>query len=70
MAGRIELNTNLCKGCQYCVHFCPKKILVMGTQRSKKGYFTPQATQEGCTACAICALVCPDGAIEVSKGEA
>lgn len=66
----VHISALLCKGCAYCVKFCPKKILEMGTVRSRKGHFNPVVTEpEKCTACAICATICPEAAIEVTKGE-
>lgn len=64
----IELNNFLCKGCGYCIKFCPKHILEMGKQRNKLGAFYPVVTDSAaCTSCAICATVCPDGAISLPK---
>ena len=58
-----------CKGCDLCVAACPKKILVLDTARvNAKGYNPVQCTDmEACTACAICARVCPDSVIKVEK---
>ena len=67
----IVLNNYLCKGCGYCVKFCPKQILEMGEERNKRGFFYPVVTdKEKCISCAICASMCPEGAIELpAKGE-
>lgn len=63
----ITINPQMCKGCGYCINFCPKHILEMGKQRSQKGFFYPvNIDAYKCTSCAICALMCPEGAIEVS----
>lgn len=65
---KIEINSNLCKGCEFCIAFCPKKVLKMQSERGPKGYFIPCLTDnDGCTSCGICATMCPDGAIEVFK---
>jgi 2-oxoglutarate ferredoxin oxidoreductase subunit delta len=64
----VKINDMLCKGCSYCIKFCPKHILEMGTERSKKGHFYPILTDESaCISCGICALMCPDAAIEITK---
>lgn len=64
----ISINDQMCKGCGYCVNFCPKNILSMGQTRSARGFFFPvQAEKEKCTSCGICALMCPEGAIEISS---
>lgn len=63
----ITINPQMCKGCGYCINFCPKHILEMGKERSQKGFFYPvNIDTDKCTSCAICALMCPEGAIEVS----
>ena len=64
----IDLNVLLCKGCSFCVKFCPKNILELGKERSKKGFFYPHLTDsEKCISCGICATVCREGAIELKK---
>lgn len=63
----ITINQLMCKGCGYCIKFCPRHILEMGKERSQKGFFYPVSIDaDKCTSCAICALMCPEGAIEVS----
>ena len=64
----VTVNSLMCKGCGYCVKFCPKHILEMSKERSEKGYFYPvNINESACTSCAICALMCPEGALEVSN---
>lgn len=63
----IRVDSMMCKGCGYCIKFCPKSILEISKERSQKGFFYPVNINEGsCTSCGICALMCPEGAIEVS----
>lgn len=65
----VSINPRLCKDCGYCVKFCPKQILKTGTVRNRRGHFYPELTdEEKCISCAICALMCPEGAIEVREG--
>jgi 2-oxoglutarate ferredoxin oxidoreductase subunit delta len=69
----IQFNAPLCKGCGFCVKFCPAGALAMGAQRNARGDFLPAATPELCTACAtcaICAMMCPEGAITIQGEEA
>ncbi len=64
----IVLNTSLCKGCGYCVKFCPKHILEMSKNRNQRGHFYPSMTDENaCISCGFCATMCPEGAIELPK---
>lgn len=66
----MKINPDLCKGCAYCIKFCPKKILTMGSERNRKGHFYPVHTDENsCNNCGVCALMCPEGAIEIEKEE-
>ena len=66
----VVINDSLCKNCGYCVKFCPKHILEMGKTRNKRGPFYPVMTDaDKCITCAICAMMCPEGAIDVSEGK-
>ena len=63
----VTINSIMCKGCGYCIKFCPKHILEMSKERSQRGHFYPvNVNKDECTNCAICALVCPEAAIEVA----
>jgi len=58
----IKINARLCKGCEICVEFCPKKVLELD-----KGVAVVKDL-EACTACMLCEIRCPDFAITVEKG--
>ena len=67
--GRIEIDQELCKGCEICISFCPKHVISQSAKVNAAGY--SPASFDGddeCTGCAICALVCPEVAIEVYRG--
>jgi len=66
---KLDINIELCKGCNLCVHYCPKKILRIVDKYNRKGYKFVECTDiSKCIACAHCAIMCPDCAIvEVSK---
>jgi len=65
----VQLNAQFCKGCGFCVRFCPEQALAMGRRRNKKGDALPEHDQARCAAdhgCVICARMCPEGAIAIS----
>jgi 2-oxoglutarate ferredoxin oxidoreductase subunit delta len=70
MAGKIVINTERCKGCRLCITVCPKKNITVAQDSNKSGYFPAQALNVGCTACTQCAIICPEGIIEVLLEEA
>ena len=66
--GYIEIDRELCKGCQICVHFCPGKAISQSDKLNASGYQPAVFNDSGeCTGCAICALVCAEVAIEVYR---
>ncbi len=69
MKGRIEINRELCKGCEICIHFCPKKLIKLSDTLNAAGYLPSEFSGGAeCTGCASCAVVCPEVAIEVYRG--
>ena len=62
--GRVAINQERCKGCGYCVEFCPLGVLVMSARFNAKGYHYPEVAEEGkCGGCDLCGMYCPDFAI-------
>ena len=67
---QIYINEEFCKGCGFCVHFCPTKVLAMSDELGPKGYFVAVVKDpDKCTACRLCELVCPDFAISMEADE-
>ena len=66
---KIIVNEKICKGCEICVHVCPKKIIAISESKmNEKGYRPAQLTDESaCTGCCACATMCPDVAIVVER---
>jgi NAD-dependent dihydropyrimidine dehydrogenase PreA subunit len=64
--GKLELNSDECKGCSLCVGACPPKVLRMTERLNQFGYRPVMYEGRGCTGCGICFMVCPEpGAITV-----
>jgi 2-oxoglutarate ferredoxin oxidoreductase subunit delta len=68
MKGMIVIDTELCKGCTYCVDACPFGVIVIEGRFNSKGFFSASpAHLERCTGCTMCAQMCPEIAIEVYR---
>jgi len=62
--GEIHLIVERCKGCEFCVEYCPKDVLVMSADFNAKGYHYPEVKKSGeCVECNLCQVICPDFAI-------
>ncbi len=65
---RVTIKKESCKSCQYCITACPKNVLAVGNEVNAKGYpYVYMANPDNCIGCTMCALICPDAAIEVYK---
>ena len=64
----IKVDETLCKGCELCTVACARKCIAMSETFSVTGYYPAKlAKAECCTACGLCAVICPELAIEVYK---
>jgi 2-oxoglutarate ferredoxin oxidoreductase subunit delta len=62
----IHLIKDECKGCGYCIEFCPKKVLEESEEINARGVHPPKVVDESkCVICSFCSAVCPDFAIFV-----
>ena len=63
-SGQVFINWDYCKGCGFCIEFCPPKVLAFSGDFNDHGYHPPYlAKEEACTGCDLCGLYCPDFAI-------
>ncbi len=72
--GEVRIIKDRCKGCGFCVEYCPKDVLVMSKEFNRKGYHPPEVVKQGeCVNCNLCEMICPDFAIfsvAIEDGEA
>jgi 2-oxoglutarate ferredoxin oxidoreductase subunit delta len=64
----LNIVKDRCKGCNLCIHFCPKEVLEESPEFNAKGYHFPRiikGKEEACAACRYCEMVCPDFSIFV-----
>jgi 2-oxoglutarate ferredoxin oxidoreductase subunit delta len=62
--GIVCLDPSRCKGCGFCIAFCPPHVLEFSEEFNSQGYHPPRLSNpEGCTGCDLCGLYCPDFAI-------
>ncbi|MFC1926645.1 4Fe-4S dicluster domain-containing protein [Chloroflexota bacterium] len=65
--GQVYIDKERCKGCGYCVEYCPREVLKMSTELSSKGYLLAEVNDEAkCLTCGYCEAICPEFAIKVS----
>jgi 2-oxoglutarate ferredoxin oxidoreductase subunit delta len=63
---KIVVDEKRCKGCERCKEVCPEGVLSMSKRLNEKGYLFAIPTQQPkCLGCMLCAINCPDVAIEV-----
>jgi 2-oxoglutarate ferredoxin oxidoreductase subunit delta len=68
--GVVHIIEERCKGCGFCVEFCPRGVLVMSRHTNAKGYHPPEIIESTiCADCRLCSLLCPDFAIYVESNE-
>jgi len=68
LKAEIHIITDQCKGCGYCIQFCPKQVLEESEETNARGVHPPKIVDEGkCIICSFCTAVCPDFAIYTTE---
>ena len=58
--GIVHIIEDRCKGCGYCIEYCPKDILVFSQKFNSKGYHPPAAVKpDDCVNCHYCEIIRP-----------
>lgn len=62
--GEITIIEDRCKGCGFCVEYCPNDVLELSEKFNSKGYHPPHVkNREKCVDCGFCRMICPEFAI-------
>jgi 2-oxoglutarate ferredoxin oxidoreductase subunit delta len=70
VVGRAHIIAYRCKGCKFCIEFCPRDVLAESPDFNERGYHAPFVKVEGkCVNCNYCETVCPEFAIYVTVEE-
>ncbi|HLD36518.1 MAG TPA: 4Fe-4S binding protein [Planctomycetota bacterium] len=68
--GKLAIIKERCKGCGFCIEFCPKRVLEFSSESNAKGYRIPQPVRaDKCILCGFCSMYCPDFAIYQIKND-
>lgn len=64
VVGDVVVIDERCKGCGFCVEYCPREVLVLSDTFNRKGYHPPRVARPGqCVNCNLCEMLCPEFAI-------
>ena len=67
MKGQIHVHRDQCKGCGFCVEYCPRDVLELSEEFNKKGDHPPRIKNEDeCCYCQLCEAICPEFSIFVT----
>ncbi|MEN8152795.1 MAG: ferredoxin family protein [Acidobacteriota bacterium] len=70
VTGKIHIITERCKGCGFCVEYCPNEVLKLSEDFNQKGYHPPVVIDEdNCIYCQLCETICPEFAIFATENK-
>lgn len=62
----LTVDEEFCKGCGLCVGVCPRHALEQVERINSRGFHPAALVRpDDCTACAQCAIMCPDACITI-----
>ena len=62
--GDVYIVVDRCKGCGFCINYCPKHVLEFSKMFNRKGYHPPEIVRpDDCVNCGLCGVICPEFAI-------
>lgn len=65
---KITIEPEYCKACGLCITACKKGVIDYGKGLNAMGYHGVTADEtKGCIGCRLCAIICPEAAIEVYR---
>ena len=70
--GRIEIDRDKCKGCEFCITACKFGVIALSPQEKTNGQgyrYLETVKPDNCTGCTLCAVMCPDAVITVWRAE-
>lgn len=70
--GVVHIIESRCKGCGFCIEFCPNGCLKQSKRFNVKGYHPPEVVFQAdyCVDCGLCSIICPEFAIFTELKEA
>ena len=64
--GRVHVIVERCKECNFCITYCPTKVLEYSEDTNARGYHFPKVAagkESSCVLCRFCDMICPELAI-------